>query len=152
MIIGGGPAGNTAATVAATMGADVVLVESQVVGGAAHLLDCIPSKAMIATGGELTDLRRAHTMGLQASGSLDVDALRTRVAAIESRLRTSINELLESQGVRLVLGRARFVDSHTIAVDGQAGPEQITGDVFVVATGSRPPRAGLGAARRHAAC
>ncbi len=138
MIIGGGPAGNTAATVAATLGADVVLVESEIVGGAAHLLDCIPSKAMIATGGELADLRRAHTMGLRATGSLDVDALRTWVAAIESRLRTSINELLESQGVRLVLGRARFVDSHTIAVDGESGTEEITGDVFVVATGSRP--------------
>ncbi len=138
MIIGGGPAGNTAATVAATMGADVVLIESDIVGGAAHLLDCIPSKAMIATGGELADLRRAKTMGLEATGSLDVDALRTRVATIESRLRTSINELLESQGVRLVLGRARFLDSYTIAVDGESGTEEITGDVFVVATGSRP--------------
>ena len=138
MIIGGGPAGNTAATVAATLGADVVLVESEIVGGAAHLLDCIPSKAMIATGGELADLRRAPTMGLAAAGSLDVDALRTRVATIESRLRTTINELLDSQGVRVVLGRARFLDSHTIAVEGESGREEITGDVFVVATGSRP--------------
>jgi NAD(P)H dehydrogenase (quinone) len=138
VIIGGGPAGNTAATVAATLGADVVLVESEIVGGAAHLLDCIPSKAMIATGGELADLRRAPTMGLAAAGSLDVDALRTRVATIESRLRTTIDELLDSQGVRVVLGRARFLDSHTIAVEGESGREEITGDVFVVATGSRP--------------
>ena len=72
MILGGGPAGNTAATVAATLGAEVTLIERDIVGGAAHLLDCIPSKAMIATGGELANLRRAHTMGLTASGELDV--------------------------------------------------------------------------------
>ena len=50
VIIGGGPAGNTAATHAARLGADVTVVEQDVIGGAAHLWDCIPSKAMIATG------------------------------------------------------------------------------------------------------
>ena len=39
-IIGGGPAGNTCATVAATLGAEVTLVERDVIGGAAHLWDC----------------------------------------------------------------------------------------------------------------
>ncbi|MFM8862187.1 MAG: FAD-dependent oxidoreductase, partial [Acidimicrobiia bacterium] len=50
VIIGGGPAGNTAATYAARFGAQVTMIESDLVGGAAHLRDCIPSKAMIATG------------------------------------------------------------------------------------------------------
>ena len=88
--MGGGPAGNTCATVAATLGAEVTLVERDVIGGAAHLWDCIPSKALIATGGELSELRRARLMGLQASGTLDIDALRERVRSIETRLHTSI--------------------------------------------------------------
>ena len=54
VIIGGGPAGNQAATHAARLGAEVVLVERDVVGGAAHLRDCIPSKAMIASGGAMS--------------------------------------------------------------------------------------------------
>ncbi len=135
MILGGGPAGNTAATVAATLGADVTLIERDLVGGAAHLLDCVPSKAMIATGGELAGLRRAHLMGLRADGELDVDALRARVAGIEEQLRVSVRSLLESQGVRLIHGAGRFVDAHTVVVDGG---EAVTGDVFLVATGSRP--------------
>ena len=45
VILGGGPAGNTAATHAARLGADVTIVERDVIGGAAHLWDCIPSKA-----------------------------------------------------------------------------------------------------------
>ncbi len=59
VIIGGGPAGNTAATHAARLGADVTLIERDIVGGAAHLWDCIPSKAMIATGGAMS-FKPAH--------------------------------------------------------------------------------------------
>jgi dihydrolipoamide dehydrogenase len=44
VIIGGGPAGHTAATHAARLGAEVTLVERDVIGGAANLFDCIPSK------------------------------------------------------------------------------------------------------------
>jgi len=39
VIIGGGPAGNVAATYAARMGAQVTVVERDVIGGAAHLWD-----------------------------------------------------------------------------------------------------------------
>ena len=75
VVIGGGPAGNTAATTAARLGAEVTLIESDVVGGAAHLWDCIPSKAMIATGGAMDDLRRVMGMGLAAvDPAVDLDA------------------------------------------------------------------------------
>ena len=123
---------------AATLGAEVTLIERDVIGGAAHLLDCIPSKAMIATGGELANLRRAHTMGLKAEGELDVGAVRERVRRIEERLRRSVNDLLVSQGVRIIAGTGRFTDAHTVAVTTESGVEQITADIFLIATGSRP--------------
>ena len=78
MIIGGGPGGNTAASYAARHGAEVVMIEKDVVGGAAHLWDCIPSKAMIATGGAMSFLARAQGMGLgDVSPRIDVDDLTT---------------------------------------------------------------------------
>ena len=138
VIIGGGPAGNTAATVAATLGANVTLIERDVIGGAAHLLDCVPSKAMIATGGALAGLRRGRTMGLLAEGSLDVVALRERVQEIEDRLRRSVHDLLQSQGVALIAGSARFLDAQTVEVTTPDGTQSVTGDIFIVATGSRP--------------
>ena len=64
VVIGGGPGGNRAASRAASLGAHVTLVERDIVGGAAHLWDCIPSKAMIATGGAMSYLGRAGGMGL----------------------------------------------------------------------------------------
>ncbi|MFO7589444.1 MAG: FAD-dependent oxidoreductase [Acidimicrobiia bacterium] len=138
VIIGGGPAGNTCASVAATLGAEVTLVEREVVGGAAYLWDCIPSKALIATGGELGELSRAHAMGLQAEGTLDVDALKHRIESIEGHLNESLVETLASQRVRVVKGTGRFLDPHSVAVETTDGVERLEADVVVVATGSRP--------------
>ena len=138
VIIGGGPAGNTAATVAASLGAEVTLVERDVIGGAAHLWDCIPSKALIATGAELAELTRAPTMGLKAQGTLDIDALRKRVEDIEGVLHDQLCALLTSQGVRLVIGSARFKDPNTLVVETDGGLEELEADSVLVATGSRP--------------
>jgi pyruvate/2-oxoglutarate dehydrogenase complex dihydrolipoamide dehydrogenase (E3) component len=139
VIVGGGPAGNTAATNAARLGADVTLVERDVIGGAAHLWDCIPSKTMIATGGAISFSRRIEGMGLRhQDATLDLDAQRRRVGEIEAHLRTQITTLLESQGVRLIRGQARLAGPHEVAVTGDDGPELIEADAILIATGSRP--------------
>ena len=140
VIIGGGPAGNTAATTAARLGAEVTLIERDLVGGAAHLLDCIPSKAMIATGGTMDEMRRAASMGLVAvEAQLDFEALRSRIAGIEARLEGSVRGLLESQGVRLLQGTGRLVDDHHVEVTGPTGAtEVVEADIVVLSTGSRP--------------
>ena len=138
VIIGGGPAGNTCATVAATLGAQVTLVERDVLAGAAHLWDCIPSKSVIATGGELIELGRAHAMGLDAEGRLDVGALRERIAGIEHHLHRTVVELLESQKVRLLQGTARLKGPHEVVVETAVGIEEIAADFIVLASGSRP--------------
>ena len=140
VILGGGPAGNQAATTAARLGADVTLIESDVVGGAAHLRDCIPSKAMIATGDAMTRLREAEGMGLTSvDASLDFDALRTRIAGIEDRLESSVTGLLQSQGVKLMHGTGRLVGPHTVEVTEPDGTTTtLPADTIVLATGSRP--------------
>ena len=84
VIIGGGPGGNTAATHAARLGAEVTIIERDILGGAAHLWDCIPSKTMIATGGAINFTRRIVGMGLEHVDShLDVTAQKARVTEIE---------------------------------------------------------------------
>src|SRR2546430_10899689 len=98
VIVGGGPGGNTAATVGARLGAEVTLIERDLVGGAAHLLDCIPSKAMIATGGFLSELERARGMGLAAEGHIDLQAMRERVTSVEDRPPPSLSHPLPSHG------------------------------------------------------
>ena len=139
VIIGGGPAGNQAATQAAKLGAEVTIIERDIIGGAAHLWDCIPSKAMIASGGALSQLHQARGMGLtEVTASLDSEALRVRNADIESRLERSITGLLESQSVRLIRGTGRLVGTHEVVADTEDGPVELEADAILLSTGSRP--------------
>ncbi|MGH9279095.1 MAG: dihydrolipoyl dehydrogenase family protein [Acidimicrobiales bacterium] len=139
VIIGGGPGGNTAATVAARLGAEVTIIERDVVGGAAHLWDCIPSKAMIATGNAVSFARRSAGMGLaELDASVDVDALKRRIAAIEDHLRESVVDLLASQGVRMLHGTGRLLDAHTVEVEASDGTTEMEADAILLCTGSRP--------------
>ena len=129
VIIGGGPAGNTAATYAARLGADVTMIERDVVGGAAHLWDCIPSKTMIATGGAMAFLKRSAGMGLEAVlAEVDTDALSARIEGIKDHLQAGTTGLLASQGVRMIRGTARFVGPYEVEVDGVEGVVRIPFD------------------------
>ncbi|MFM2046592.1 MAG: hypothetical protein RL383_669 [Actinomycetota bacterium] len=115
------------------------MIERDIVGGAAHLRDCIPSKAMIATGGAMSATQRFAGMGVdQRDVEIDVGALAGRIGGIVERMRTSTTELLESQGVRIIMGEARFTGSHEVTVNGPDGTTVVEGDAFVIATGSRP--------------
>jgi len=139
VIIGGGPAGNTAATHAARLGAEVTMIEKDVVGGAAHLWDCIPSKAMIATGGTLARMGRASGMGLhELRAELDLEVLDARIRSIEERLERANVELLASQGVRMLRGAGRLVGPRQVVADTEDGPVEIEADIVLLATGSRP--------------
>ena len=138
-IIGGGPAGNTAATTAARLGAEVTMIERDIVGGAAHLRDCIPSKAMIATAGTMGVVAQASTMGLTGAGvQLDFEGLRSRIERIEDRLEDNTTQLLRSQGVRMIEGTARLKGPHEIVVETADGVTDLAADAIVLSTGSRP--------------
>lgn len=139
VILGGGPAGNVAATHAARLGAQVTIVERDVVGGAAHLWDCIPSKAMIATGGAMSFSRRIEGMGLvEQAPAIDLDLLRNRIGEITGKLQSQVVDLLDDQGVRIIRGSARLQGPHEVVVDTADGVEELVADAILISTGSRP--------------
>ena len=140
VIVGGGPAGHQAATVAARLGAKVTVIERDVLGGAAHLWDCIPSKTMIATGGAISFSRRIEGMGLDAVpvSEVDIEALATRIDGIKNHLQRNVSDLLTSQRVRIIMGTARFISPNSVQVDGPDGLEHVEFDAALISTGSRP--------------
>lgn len=139
VIIGGGPGGHAAATHAAKLGAEVTLIERDIIGGAAHLWDCIPSKAMIATGSALNFINKSEQMGLtDVTAQLDFAALRDRIQSIEDRLESSASTLLRSQGVRVIQGTGRLVGPREVIAETPEGDVELEADAILLSTGSRP--------------
>ena len=141
VVIGGGPAGVEAAATAARLGAEVVLVEREIIGGAANLWDCIPSKAMIVTGGLLAMTHRSRDLGLSlASATPDLEGIRSRLDSISTRLADSTARQLESQGIEIIRGKAHLLGPNTVIVNPAVPGDEITLDAeaILLATGSYP--------------
>ena len=139
LVIGAGPAGTAAATNAAALGARVTLVEREVVGGAAHLWDCIPSKTMTATAIRIDSMRNAARLGLVAApGHVDSQQLSERIKHISGDIHRRWVSLLSSQGVDIVVGTARLSSSSEAVVDTSGGTRRIAFDRCLLSTGSSP--------------
>jgi pyruvate/2-oxoglutarate dehydrogenase complex dihydrolipoamide dehydrogenase (E3) component len=145
-IIGGGPAGYEAATVAADLGAEVTLIETDGVGGACVLYDCVPSKTLIATSEKVTAFRDAPTLGVCSSSTADVTVklalVNERVRRLAATQSADIRERLARLGVSVINGRGRFAQSQqgrtfTIDVSGESSMT-VEADVVLLATGGTP--------------
>lgn len=138
-IIGGGPAGTAAASTAASLGAHVTLIEKDIIGGAAHLWDCIPSKTMQAASIRTKSMRDASNLGVVSKPSeVNLATLATRIATISGDLTTGTTSLLESQDVVIHRGTGRFTGEHEITVDTGERQHVVPFDVALVSTGSVP--------------
>jgi pyruvate/2-oxoglutarate dehydrogenase complex dihydrolipoamide dehydrogenase (E3) component len=138
VILGGGPAGITAARAAAALGAKVALVERDKLGGTCLNTGCIPSKAMLRTSRLYADMRDAWHFGAQVPEEINVDfgAAMARMRHIRDRIleRTS-TERLSDQGIDVYSGAARFAGPRTVEVGGQL----LHFKRALIATGARPP-------------
>ena len=156
-IIGGGPGGYEAATVAARMGAQVTLIESRGLGGSAVLTDVVPSKTLIATSEQVQDTEMSAELGISTGGvTIDMARVNDRVRELARSQSHDIRTGLEEQGVRLIDGCARLVPGiHELGrrhirvdpVDPWTGEitqgreeeiEELDADIVMLATGARP--------------
>ncbi|TDI51645.1 MAG: FAD-binding protein [Acidobacteria bacterium] len=139
LIIGGGPAGTQAATTAAMKGGRVTVIEKDIVGGAAHLWDCIPSKTMAASALRHTSVRNAVQLGLiNDPGRVDVHVLSERITEITADINAKWINLLDSQQVDIIRGTGRFVGPNEAIVETADGDKRISFDKALISTGSAP--------------
>jgi NAD(P) transhydrogenase len=142
VVVGSGPAGQKAAIQGAKLGKNIALVERHVsLGGACVNTGTIPSKTIREAILYLTGLNQRAIYGqsyrLKDAVSIEDIALRTR--HVVEREREIIRDQLLRNHVAILDGCARFVDEHTLAIDGRDGAERrITAESVVIATGSKP--------------
>lgn len=147
-IIGGGPGGYEAATVAARMGAQVTLIEARGLGGSAVLTDVVPSKTLIATAEQAQETAEASDLGITTRGvSIDMARVNERVRELATSQSADIHASLRALGVQVIAGRASLkpgLDDRgrrriTVAlVDTQSFDVELAADIVLLATGARP--------------
>ena len=147
VIIGGGPGGYEAAHVAAQLGAEVTVVDTDGIGGSAVLTDCVPSKTLIATSELMTDMSSAQELGVNfhdhqgdaaTTISVDLAKVNARVKQLASDQSSDIAARLDRDGVRVLPGRGRLGADLTVTVTTADGDETLQADAIIVATGAAP--------------
>ncbi|QIG44096.1 NAD(P)H-quinone dehydrogenase [Nocardioides anomalus] len=148
VIIGGGPGGYEAAHVAAQLGAEVTLVDSDGIGGSAVLTDCVPSKTLIATAEVMSELSGARELGVvfedhqgdeATSIRVDLGQVNARVKALAADQSHDIKARLERDGVTILQGRGGLSGPDTVVVERPGGREEIVrADAVLLATGAAP--------------
>jgi pyruvate/2-oxoglutarate dehydrogenase complex dihydrolipoamide dehydrogenase (E3) component len=135
-ILGGGPGGYEAALVAAQLGADVTVVDSDGLGGACVLTDCVPSKTLIETSNAMTLLNRSAGLGIATGGLATVNAARLyeRITDLARAQSADIAARLAAEDIKVISARGRLDGPGTV----RAGNAEIKADAILVATGAMP--------------
>ncbi len=138
-VIGGGPGGYVAALRAEQLGAKVILIEKDKIGGVCLNWGCIPTKALLHSAEVLKTVQEAATFGVVAGEPrLDWAAAQARKQEVVDQLVGGVKMLLERAGVVVLEGAARFLSPRLIEVELDARKEQVEARNVIVATGSLP--------------
>ena len=148
VIIGGGPGGYEAAHVAAQLGAEVVVVDTDGVGGSAVLTDCVPSKTLIATAELMSEVSESAELGIDFADHegdtattirVDLGKVNARVKQLAADQSSDIAARLDRDGVRVLRGRGRLAAGGTVVATLPDGSEEVLeADAILVATGAAP--------------
>ena len=146
LVVGGGPGGYVCAIRAGQLGLDVVLIEQGGLdgglGGTCLNVGCIPSKALIHAADayeRAAEQAKSAPFGLRVERPT-IDFARTIEwkNGIVGRLTSGVGALLKRHRVKILQGRAVMVDGKTCRVETDTGPQVVSAEHVVLATGSVP--------------
>ena len=143
-VIGGGPAGYTAAEAAGKAGLSVVLFEKKSVGGVCLNEGCIPTKTLLYSAKVYDTARHAGKYAVSVSEpAFDLGKIISRKTKVVRKLVLGVKAKLTAQHVEIVSGEAQIIDPHTV----RCGEETYECEKMILCTGSEtaiPPIPGLG--------
>lgn len=140
VILGGGPGGYTAAIKAAQLGAEVIVIEKDKLGGTCLNRGCIPTKTLYRNAEILNILKNIGEFGIKINEyEIDIDKIHERKDDIVNNLNVGIQQLLKANNVEVIYGNAKFIDKNNIEIcleDKEI--RKIKAEYIVIATGSKP--------------
>lgn len=140
-VIGAGPGGYAAAFMAADLGRQVTLIDTEAKpGGVCLYRGCIPSKALLHVAKLISETREASRWGIQfGAPQINLDQLRSWKESVVTKLTAGLGQLSKQRSITHIQGRASFASSSTLKIQGVPGGEELLAfEHAILATGSRP--------------
>ena len=139
VVIGAGPGGYVAAIRGAQKGLKTAVIESRDVGGTCLNRGCIPTKSMLHSAQLYKEALHGGIFGLTAAEvGFDFDIINKRKIEVVEKLRAGTEQLLKAHKAELIRGTAAIKSPTLVAVDTEAGAEEIETKYIIIATGSEP--------------
>jgi len=129
IVIGAGSAGLTVAIGASQIGASVLLIEKEKIGGDCTHYGCVPSKALINYAKEVAIIKKFNP-NFQISTKEILEKVKSKIDKVY--FQESPKEI-EKYGIKVVIGSAKFISKNSISVNGK----KISAKKIVIATGGR---------------
>ena len=146
-IIGGGPAGYTAAEKASKAGKDVVLFEQNALGGTCLNVGCIPTKSLLYGAKQYYNATHAQKYGVTATGvTFDFAAMQKSKTIVVRKLVAGIKQRLNNEHCTVVNGVAKVLDSICQVWRIECNGETYEAENLLICTGSTnfvPPIPGI---------
>ncbi len=146
-IIGGGPAGYTAAEKASKAGKDVVLFEQNALGGTCLNVGCIPTKSLLYGAKQYFNATHAQKYGVTAENvAFDFGAMQKRKTIVVRKLVAGIKQRLNNEHCTVVSGKAVVISHQPSVVSLQCNGETYEAENLMICTGSTnfvPPIPGI---------
>lgn len=146
-IIGGGPAGYTAAEKASKAGKDVILFEQNALGGTCLNVGCIPTKSLLYGAKQYYNATHAQKYGVTAENvAFDFAAMQKRKTIVVRKLVAGIKARLNNEHCTVVSGKAAVVSRQDSAVSIECNGEIYEAENLMICTGSTnfvPPIPGI---------
>lgn len=146
-ILGGGPAGYTAAELVSKAGKPVVLFEQNALGGTCLNVGCIPTKTLLYSAKQYFNATHADKYGVTAQGvAFDYAKMQQRKTKVVRKLVAGIKAKLNNEFCTVINGAASVVSRTDENVVIACGEEQYEADNLLICTGSTnfvPPIPGI---------
>lgn len=136
VVLGAGAAGLVTSLIAATVKANVTLIEKNKMGGDCLNTGCVPSKALIRSAKFMSDINRSEKLGFkEVKAEFNFADVMARVDRVIKSVEPHDSiERYSGFGVNVIQGEGRITSPYTVEVNGKI----ITTRNIVIATGARP--------------